>query len=123
MYVLIWLQPSNKYKSHNFAYVRRGRGVNEKRTGAYKGRGVRNWRFYCVRTLWMPPYLILYCASPLLSLIYLKSFFIKTNIKCVAKLRKHLPIFVKISIFSILFFVTRLAGGFCVANLRSQKYN
>ena len=53
----------------------------------------------------------------------LKAFFIKTNIKCVAKLRKHLPIFIKISIFSILFFVTRFAGGFCVANLRSQKYN
>ena len=40
----------------NFAYVRRGRGVNEKRTGAYKGvGGVRNWRFYCVCTLWIPP--------------------------------------------------------------------
>ena len=34
-----------------------GGGVNEKRTGAYKeGEGVRNWRFYWVRTLWMPPY-------------------------------------------------------------------
>ena len=37
-----------------------GGGVNEKRTGAYKGAGggggVRNWQFYCVRTLWMPPY-------------------------------------------------------------------
>ena len=46
----------------NFAYVRRGRGrVNGKRTGAYKGGGgVRNWRFYCVRTLWMPPYFSLF---------------------------------------------------------------
>ena len=25
-------------------------------TVAYKGEGgVRNWRFYCIRTLWMPP--------------------------------------------------------------------
>ena len=33
-----------------------GRGVNEKRRGAYKGGGgILNWRFYCVRTLWMPP--------------------------------------------------------------------
>ena len=37
-----------------------GGGVNEKRTGAYKGGGgVRNWRFYCVRTLWMPPLITL----------------------------------------------------------------
>ena len=34
-----------------------GGGVNEKRAGVYKGgEGVRNWQFYCVRTLWMPHY-------------------------------------------------------------------
>ena len=56
-----------------------GGGVNGKRTGAYKGGGgVRNWRFYCVRTLWMPPkrfflctfHLVVILASSLSKTIY-----------------------------------------------------
>ena len=42
-------------------YAGGGGGINGKHAGAYKGGGgVRNWRFYCVRTLWMPPYFSLF---------------------------------------------------------------